>query len=68
MRPVRQKCDQLKGHCENYLIKNKIIIHGLITAQKSARIQKCQLVLAWYDGDEIIFSDEKLYLLQETPN
>jgi hypothetical protein len=35
-------------------------------AQKAARVQKCHQLLASHAGDDIIFSNEKLFLLQET--
>jgi hypothetical protein len=40
----------------------------LTEAQKTARVQKFRNLLAWHAGDGIIFSDEKLFLLQETHN
>lgn len=43
-------------------------VHGLTGAQKTARVNKCRYLLQWHDGDEIIFSDEKLFLLQDSHN
>lgn len=43
-------------------------VHGLTEAQKKARVVKSRNLLAWHDGDEIIFSDEKMFLLQESHN
>jgi hypothetical protein len=40
-------------------------VHGLIEAHKTARVQKCQHLLAWHVGVEINFSDVKLFLLLE---
>lgn len=43
-------------------------IHGLTTAQKKKRFERSKMLLSWRRGDEIIFSDEKLFLLQESHN
>lgn len=43
-------------------------IHGLTEAQKKARVVRCKNLLAWHAGDEIIFSDEKMFVLQDTHN
>jgi transposase len=43
-------------------------VHGLSAAQKLARVKKSKELLAWHAGDEVLFSDEKLFLLQETHN
>lgn len=43
-------------------------IHGLSMAQKQARLQKCKNILAWHEGDDIIFSDEKMFTLEDTHN
>src|SRR5690349_17342654 len=46
----------------------KTKIHGLTTAQKVKRHQGSKFLLDWHAGDEIIFSDEKLFLLQDSHN
>lgn len=56
------KCDL---HMNAY---KKQKIHGLTVAQKKARVTKCKDLLAWHAGDEIIFSDEKMFQLQDTHN
>lgn len=43
-------------------------IHGLTTAQKEARVRKCKDLLSWHAGDDIIFSDEKMFILQDPHN
>lgn len=43
-------------------------IHGLTVAQKKARVKKCRDMLAWHDGDDMIFSDEKMFVLQDSHN
>lgn len=43
-------------------------IHGLSNAQKVKRFERSKILLDWHAGDEIIFSDEKLFLLQESHN
>lgn len=43
-------------------------VHGLTIAQKKARVKKCQHLLAWHAGDDIIFSDEKMFILQDSHN
>jgi transposase len=43
-------------------------VHGLTEIQKKARVVKCRNILNWHDGDEIIFSDEKMFLLQDSHN
>lgn len=43
-------------------------VHGLTANQKIARYKKCQRLLQWHAGDDIIFSDEKLFLLQNYHN
>jgi transposase len=43
-------------------------ISGLTTALKVARMEKCKHLLDWHGGDEIIFSDEKIFLLQDSHN
>jgi hypothetical protein len=40
--------------------------HGLTEAQKAAKVQKYRLRLTSHAGDDIIYSDEKLFLLQKT--
>lgn len=43
-------------------------VHGLTDKNKLARVQKSQELLRWHAGDEILFSDEKLFLLQDSHN
>lgn len=43
-------------------------VHGLTTANKKARVERCKHLLAWHADSEIIFSDEKLFLLQDSHN
>lgn len=43
-------------------------VHGLTQKQKAARVVKSKELLRWHDGDEIIFSDEKMFLLQDSHN
>lgn len=43
-------------------------IHGLTNATIAKRLNRSKLLLAWHGGDEIILSDEKLFMLQATYN
>lgn len=43
-------------------------IHGLTNATIAKRLNRSKVLLAWHGGDEIIFSDEKLFMLQATYN
>lgn len=43
-------------------------VHGLTEAQKVKRFHRSKVLLDWHAGDEIIFSDEKIFLLQESFN
>lgn len=43
-------------------------VHGLTEAQKVKRYERSGTLLAWHAESEIIFSDEKLFLLQESHN
>lgn len=43
-------------------------IHGLTAIQKKARVTKCRDLFSWHEGDDIIFSDEKMFLLQDSHN
>jgi hypothetical protein len=43
-------------------------VQSMTEAQKAAKIQKCRQNLARHTSDDIIFSDEKPFLLQETHN
>jgi hypothetical protein len=43
-------------------------VHGWNKGQKAVRVQKCQQLLTCHAGDDIIFSEEKCFLLQETHN
>lgn len=43
-------------------------IQGLTEVQKKARVEKCKDLLAWHAGDDIIFSDEKMFQLQDSHN
>jgi hypothetical protein len=42
-------------------------VHSLTETKQAAKVQKCRQLLAWHAVDDI-FSDEKLFLLQETHN
>lgn len=43
-------------------------VHVLTTAQKIARVQRSKHLLAWHADSEILFSDEKMFLLQDSHN
>ena len=43
-------------------------VHGLTDAQKKKRYERSGTLLAWHENDEIIFSDEKIFLLEEPFN
>lgn len=43
-------------------------MHGLTDATISKRMLRSKILLSWHGGDEIIFSDEKLFTLQATFN
>lgn len=43
-------------------------VHGLTEAQRVARVKKCKHLLEWHADSEIIFSDEKLFVLEEQYN
>lgn len=43
-------------------------IHGLTDAQKEARVKRCRGLVQRHATSEIIFSDEKMFVLQETYN
>lgn len=47
---------------------HKTKIHGLTTAQKIKRYKRSGELLAWRDGDDIVFSDEKLFVLEQPFN
>jgi hypothetical protein len=72
----RQKGDQLVRKMTKELVKNDFEIEAiqekkvqsLNENQKSARVQKCQQLFAWHADDDIILSNEKLFLLQEAHN
>jgi len=42
--------------------------HGLTINQIKQRIKRCRHLINWHDESEIIFSDEKLFILQPTLN
>lgn len=43
-------------------------VHGLTDKQKKARIQKCKILINRLADREMIFSDEKMFILQDTYN
>lgn len=43
-------------------------IHGLTQKQKEARVKKCRYLIQWHADTEFLFSDEKLFVLQEHYN
>jgi hypothetical protein len=48
--------------------KNTQKAHVLTEVQKTARVQKCHQFLEWHAGDDIIFSDEKLFFYKRATN
>ena len=55
--------DELK--CKAY---KKRKVHGISEASEKKRLERSSALLAWHGGDEIIFSDEKLFVLEQTFN
>jgi inhibitor of nuclear factor kappa-B kinase subunit alpha len=47
---------------------NKRKVHGLSEATKKKRIERSKHILAWHAGDETIFSDEKMFVLEQSQN
>lgn len=43
-------------------------IHGVSESAKIKRKQRVEEILAWHAGDEFVFSDEKLFILQQSLN
>ncbi|XP_055643520.1 uncharacterized protein LOC129779828 [Toxorhynchites rutilus septentrionalis] len=43
-------------------------VHGLTEKQKAGRVQRCRQLLKRHGGCEILFSDKKLFLLQDHHN
>ena len=43
-------------------------VHGVSKPSKRKRVERAKNILAWHGGDEIIFSDEKLFVLQQSHN
>lgn len=46
----------------------KQVVHGVTKATKDKRYQRSRKLLGWRADDEIIFSDEKLFVLEQTVN
>lgn len=55
--------DELK--CKPY---KKRRVHGISEAAEKKRLERSSALLAWHGGDEIIFSDEKLFVLEQSFN
>jgi inhibitor of nuclear factor kappa-B kinase subunit alpha len=43
-------------------------VHGVSEATKKKRIERSKHILAWHAGDEMIFSDEKMFVLEQSHN
>lgn len=46
----------------------KRVIHGITVAQKEKRLKRCKILNTWHADSEIIFSDEKLFVLEQSVN
>jgi len=64
-----------KGTVQNVLKKDLGLkaykrkkIHGITYQQKVNRVKRAKVILEWHAEDEIIFSDEKLFTLQQSYN
>jgi hypothetical protein len=53
-------------NCMEFVVAQKA--HVLTEVQKTARVQKCHQFLEWHAGDDIIFSDEKLFFYKRATN
>lgn len=52
-------------HCRAY---KKRKVHGVSEATSHKRFDRAAHLLAWHAGDEFVFSDEKLFVLQQPHN
>lgn len=43
-------------------------VHGLSQASKQKRAERSNTILSWHAGDEFVFSDEKLFVLEQSHN
>ena len=43
-------------------------LHGLTDKQKVARVNRCRKLFRWHADSQIIFSDEKMFFLQQSHN
>lgn len=43
-------------------------VHGITETTKTKRMERVSSILAWHAGDEFVFSDEKLFVLQDSHN
>jgi hypothetical protein len=43
-------------------------IHGLTSATVENRFKRAKILLSWHAGDEIFFSDEKMFVLEQQLN
>lgn len=43
-------------------------VHGVSVLSKQKRFERCKNILAWHADHEIIFSDEKLFVLEQSHN
>lgn len=77
-RSVRKLANDLKmsiGAAYNLLTKDlgckpykKRKVHGVSAAAQKKRRDRANQILAWHAGDEFIFSDEKLFVLEQHHN
>lgn len=68
MKISRRTMSRILRHDLGLKAYKKQKIHGLTDAQKKARVKKCKELLAWHEGDDVIFSDEKMFQLQDSHN
>jgi hypothetical protein len=47
---------------------NKKIIHGLASATVEKSFNRAKILLSWHAGDEINFSDEKMFVPEQQLN
>lgn len=43
-------------------------VHGISEVTKKKRVQRSNTILSWHAGDEFVFSDEKLFVLEQPHN
>lgn len=77
-RSIRKLAADLKisrGSVHNILKKDlgchaykKRKVHGISDATKKKRVERCSTILSWHAGDEFVFSDEKLFVLEQPHN